>query len=256
MLLAIDIGNTSITFGLFRGSKLVRTFRLSSSGTVPIEKQLSGRDSPRRIDAAIICSVVPKLTPFVTKGVRRFFGVKPLIAGKDIKIPIKNNYKNPRQVGQDRLVDAIAARQIYGAPVIIIDSGTAVTFDFVSKKGEYEGGLIMPGIDISLKALYTKTALLPYVKLKSDKGLSLVGRDTVSSIKSGLLNGFGSMADGVVNRLRRRYGPHSGAGRSIRVIGTGGYIKLISKYASSIDIIDEHLTLKGLNLIYRERCAG
>lgn len=242
MLLAVDIGNTSITFGLFKDKKLTRTFRISSKLPCDISflRKIGG------IDAAIVCSVVPKLTPFVAKAIRKACGISPLIIGKDIKLQIKNKYKNPRQVGQDRLVDAIAVKEIYGAPAIIVDSGTAITFDYISKKGYYEGGLIVPGIDISLKALYEKTALLPDVKLKDDKGLSLVARDTANSIKSGLLNGFGSMADGVIARIKRRHG------KGIKVVGTGGYIDLIKKYSNSIDVTDEFLTLKGLKIIYKK----
>lgn len=248
MLLAVDIGNTSVSFGIFRASKLIKTFRVSSAmGTVPTIEQLSGWDSPHRIDGVIICSVVPKLTPVIEKTIYKVFNIKPVIIGKDINLPIKNKYKNPGQVGQDRLVDAIAVKYIYGAPAIIVDSGTAVTFDYISKNGDYEGGLIVPGIDISLKALYEKTALLPDVKLKDDKGMSLVGKDTVNSIKSGLLNGFGSLADGVIARIKARYG------KDIKVVGTGGYIGLIKKYAVSIDIIDEFLILKGLCIIYEKK---
>lgn len=247
MLLAIDIGNTSISFGVFKDSKLIKTFRVSSAmGTVPMAEQLPGRDSPHRIDAAIICSVVPKLTPAIAKVIKKITGVSPLITGKDIKLPIKNKYKNPKQVGQDRLVDAIAAKEFYGVPAIIIDSGTAITFDYISEKGDYEGGIIVPGIDISLKALYERTALLPDVKLKDDKGLTLIGRDTVNSIKSGFLYGFGSLADGVIGRIKAKYG------EDIKVIGTGGYIGFIKKYSGSIDIIDEFLTLKGLRIIYEK----
>ena len=247
MLLAVDIGNTSILFGMFKDNKLIKTFRISSAmGTVPSRQLFNRRDCPHRIDAAVICSVVPKLTPVVARAIKRAYGISPVIVGKDIKLPIRNNYKNPKQVGHDRLVDAIAARELYGAPAIIVDSGTAITFDYVSKKGEYEGGLIVPGIDMSLKALYEKTALLPDVKLKDDKGLTLVARDTVNSIKSGFLNGFGSLTDGVIKRIKARYG------KGIKVIGTGGYIGFIRKYSSSIDIIDEFLTLKGLSIVSKK----
>src|SRR3989338_35592 len=157
MLLAIDIGNTSILFGVFRGSKLVKTFRkiVSKNGDSPNCSLKNGVwDSPHFLfDAAIICSVVPRLTPVIAKAVYNLSKVKPLIVVKDIDIPIKNKYKDPKQVGQDRLVDAIAAKEIYGIPAIVVDSGTAITFNFISKKGDYEGGLIVPGIDLSLKAL-------------------------------------------------------------------------------------------------------
>jgi type III pantothenate kinase len=249
MLLAVDIGNTSITFGVFQAKRLIKVFRLISAPQLYTYKRLlkqalaDNKIRAKDISAIIICSVVPKLTFGISWLVKEVFGLPAVILGTHIKAPIKNNYKNPRQVGQDRLVDAVAAKEIYGVPVVIIDSGTAITFDYVNKKGEYEGGLIMPGIDISLKALYNKTALLPEVKLKHDKGLTLIGKDTVNSIKSGLLHGFGSMADGVIGRIKEKYGP------SAKVIGTGGYIRLIKKYASSIDIIDEDLTLKGLRII-------
>ena len=246
MLLAIDIGNTSISFGIFKGRKLVKTFRVGTEQcSVPTWARFLAMTG--KIDDAIICSVVPKLTPAIAKAIKQMAGVSPIIIGKDINLPIKNKYKNPKQVGQDRLVDAIAAKELYGAPAIVVDSGTAITFDYISKNGDYEGGIIVPGIDISLKALFERTALLPDVKLKDDKGLTLIGRDTVNSIKSGLLHGFGSLADGVINRLKAKYG------NDIRVIGTGGYINFIKKYSNSIDIIDEFLTLKGLCIIYEKK---
>lgn len=252
MLLAIDIGNTSMSFGVFKGKKLIKVFRVSSqlrhslyNKALADAVKKSGVFS-KDINGVIICSVVPNLTPRVDKALKRLFGVSPVIIGKHAEAPIKNNYKNPSQVGRDRLVDAAAAKEIYGAPVIIVDSGTAITFDYVSRKGEYEGGIIVPGIDISLKALYERTALLPFVKLRDDKGLVLVGKDTVSSIKSGILNGFGSLTDGVINRIKDKYG------RRIIVVGTGGYIELIKKYSTAIDKTDEFLTLKGLQIIYEK----
>jgi len=250
MLLAVDIGNTSIAFGVFRGSKLVKTFRVSSQQGDCFVVPTGLLAMTGKINAAIICSVVPKLIPVIVKAIKKTTGVTPVVVGKDIKLPIKNNYKNPRQVGQDRLVDAIAVKEIYGAPAIIVDSGTAITFDYISKKGDYEGGLIMPGIDISLKALYERAALLPDVKLKNDKGLALIGKDTVGSIKSGLLNGFGSLCDGVIKRIKTEHGAN------IKVIGTGGYMGLIKKYSDSIDTADEFLTLKGLRIIFCLTSSG
>jgi len=250
MLLAIDIGNTSISFGVFEGDKLKKTFRLSSHRKFSVYQKLlksainRNKILPKDIDGIIICSVVPGLIPIMEKAARKIFFLKPFIVGKNIKAPIKNNYRNPKQVGHDRLVDAVAAREIYGLPIVVVDSGTAITFDFVSEKGEYEGGIIVPGVDISLKALYERTALLPDVKLKDDKGLKLIGKDTANSIKSGILHGFGSLTDGVINRLKSEYG------KDLIVVGTGGYIDLIKKYSNSIDIIDECLTLKGLNIMY------
>ncbi len=249
MLLAVDIGNTSISLGAFKGSRLVKTFRISSRFRYFLySRKLKEGLKKNKIfpDKAIICSVAPKLTPVIAGAIKQITNIRPIVVGKHIKAPIKNNYKNPAQVGQDRLVDAVAAIDIYKAPLVIVDSGTAITFDYISGKGEYEGGLIIPGIDISLKALYEKAALLPDVKLKDDKGLALVARDTVSSIKSGFLYGFGSLTDGLIKRIKTRYGD------DIKVIGTGGYIGLIKKYSNSIDKIDEFLTLRGLEAIYRK----
>ena len=248
--MAIDIGNTSISLGLFEDKSLSMTFAISSSEAVfsyrkILQAQLDkNKICSRDIEAVIFCSVVPKLTDVFSKNIKKMFSAPLFIIGRNITAPIKNNYKKPSQVGYDRLVDAVAARELYGVPAVIVDSGTAITFDFISKKGEYEGGLIVPGIDISLKGLYEKTALLPQVKLKDDKGLTLIGKDTAGSIKSGFLNGFGSLTDGIIAKIKSKHA------KKAMVIGTGGYIEFIKKYSKSIDKIDKFLTLKGLNIIY------
>ena len=144
-------------------------------------------------------------------------------------------------MGQDRLVNAFAAKAIYGSPCVIIDFGTAITFDIVSKRGQYLGGLILPGIEISLASLYEKTALLPKVKLKDAP--YIIGKDTKNSMRGGILFGFGAMCDGLVSRYRKILG------KSTKVIATGGNASLMKKYAKSIQIVDEDLILKGLNLI-------
>jgi type III pantothenate kinase len=163
------------------------------------------------------------------------------ILGRDRVVPIKNLYRIKKEVGQDRLVNAYAAKMIYGAPAVIIDFGTAITFDILSKKGDYLGGLILPGIELSLCGLYKRTALLPKVELK--EAMSIIGRDTVNSMRGGILFGFGAMSDGLVSRYKEILG------KNTKVIATGGNSKLIRKYAKSIQVVDEDLTLKGLNLI-------
>lgn len=238
-LLAIDIGNTNINFGLFKGNTLVRAFKISTKSA---SYQLSGFRI-QKTEKVIVASVVPQATKKIITALKKMNLPKPIVVGKDIIVPITNRYKKPKQVGQDRLVNAYGAMVRYGKPLIIIDFGTAVTFDVVSKKGEYIGGIIAPGIETALKSLYYETALLPLVKLGPTK--ELIGRDTASSIKSGILFGYASLCDGLVDKLKKKIG------RNALVILTGGASPLISKYAKSIDKVDLNLTLKSLLLIFQ-----
>ncbi len=263
MILAIDIGNTNTAFGLFRERRLARTFTVSTS------QWRTGRGLPGRLrsargaDVAIICSVVPWATPRVSRALR-LLGIRRLrVVGRDVKVPLKNRYRYPRQVGQDRLVGAYAAWKAYGVPrgrpagrsperaregesrggrdVIVCDFGTAITIDVVTGKGEYLGGIIAPGLDISLDALATKTALLPKVELKEPP--ELLGRDTANSIRSGLLYGCVALCDGLVAALKRQYAPKA------TVVATGGAGALIAKHARTIDHLKLHLVLQGLYLL-------
>jgi type III pantothenate kinase len=195
------------------------------------------------LDAVIISSVVPG----TLKRVRKVFaGYLPagrvLVLGKDVCAPIRNLYEKPREVGQDRLVNAVAAKTLYGYPAIVIDFGTAITFDCISNKGAYLGGLILPGIDISFEGLFEKTALLPKVTISPTK--HIIGKTTTESMRSGILHGYGSMCDGLISRLRNVLG------RRARIVTTGGNCRLVKKYTRSIGIIDEQLTLKGLRIIF------
>jgi len=239
MLLAIDIGNTNINFGIFQGNKIIKRFIIPT-------KDYSLRKLKRglgrvEINNAIICSVVPQVTKILVKDLKKSLGKRPYIIGKDILVPIKNLYRIPRQVGQDRLVNAYAGVMLYGAPLIVVDFGTAVTFDAVSRNKEYLGGMILPGLGISLDALAERTALLPKIKLKRPQ--ELIGRDTKSSILSGMVYGFAALTDDLVLRIRNKIS------KSAKVIGTGGNINLINKYCKRLDRIDRDLTLKGVSLI-------
>ena len=241
MLLAIDIGNTNISFGLFRANALIKTFDIPS-------KQYSINKFRKKIGSlkvadTFICSVVPKLTKIVSKDLAGITGKRPYIIGKDLQVPIQNCYRNSNQVGQDRLVNAYAGIILYGAPLIVIDSGTAVTFDVISKRKAYLGGLIIPGLEMSLSALNEKTALLPLVKLKYPK--ELIGRDTINSILSGVVIGASALADALATRIKHKIGENA------QIIGTGGSIALIKKYSSLRIKIDRSLILKGLNFIYK-----
>lgn len=246
-LLVVDIGNTNITIGLFKGNKLIAKTKIptcSYSSYIRRIKALIGGSYLRSgsVDQAIISSVVPlALARFIVELRRMSSSIRITILGRDKIVPIKNLYRIKKEVGQDRLVNAYAAKMIYGYPAVIIDFGTAITFDLISRKGDYLGGLIMPGIELSLSSLYKRTALLPKVELK--KAASIIGKDTVNSMRGGILFGFGSMADGLVSKYKKILG------KNTQVIATGGNSPLIKKYAKLIQKVDEDLTLKGLRLI-------
>ena len=175
----------------------------------------------------------------------RAFKKRPLIVGRNIPLPLRNLYRYPRRVGTDRLVNAYAGVSIYGAPLIVVDFGTAITFDVISPKKAYLGGMILPGLKISLDALFEHTALLPKVRL--NKPHEFIGRDTKSSMLSGLVYGFSVLTDGLVQRIKKEIG------RKTRVIATGGNSNLIVPYCTEIDAQDPFLTLKGLNLLYNAK---
>jgi type III pantothenate kinase len=244
MLLAIDVGNTNISCGIFKGQKLENKFDIPTRAysKTKLAKRLGAIS---RISDSLICSVVPKLTKIIQHDLKLLTGRNPLIIGKDLIVPIKNHYHKPKQVGQDRLVNAYAACTFYSAPVIVIDSGTAITFDIISKNKAYLGGLIFPGMKISLSALAEKTALLPLVRLEQPK--VLIGQDTPSSILSGIVFGTAVLTREVTKIIQQRIG------KNVRVIGTGGNIFLIKKYSGMKMKINKDLTLKGINLVYKKK---
>jgi len=247
MLLTIDIGNTNISFGIFakhygeKGSRPIKRFDILTARYNL--KKLKRNLGEIVIDDAVICSVVPRLTKILTRDLKAGFRIKPYIIGKDIIVPIKNLYRKPLQVGQDRLVNAYAGVRLYGAPLIVVDFGTAITFDVISKNQEYLGGMILPGLRISLEALSENTALLPRIKLA--KPQEFIGRDTQNSMLSGIVYGFAALADDLVVRIKEAIGKKS------RVIATGGNIGLIGRYCRQLDKIERDLTLKGLNLLIK-----
>ncbi|MDD5505534.1 MAG: type III pantothenate kinase [Candidatus Omnitrophica bacterium] len=241
MLLAIDVGNTNISCGIFKGPRLIKQFDIPASSCFKTNLIKNLKKTPK-ISSSIVCSVVPIKTKLILRDLKLLIGRKPYIIGKDLSVPIKNLYLRPKQVGQDRLVNAYAASAFYGSPLIVIDSGTAITFDVISKNNAYLGGLIVPGMDISLQALKEKTALLPEVKLAEPQ--TLVGNETKNSILSGVVFGTAELCYGLARRIRQRLGKRA------LVIGTGGNIRLINKYSKLRMKIDRDLTLKGINLIY------
>lgn len=249
MTLTIDIGNTNINFALFNKGRMFFCFKLATKENISkfdfrsFKRSLTKKAIlPKQIKKVIICSVVPKATKILKKSMVSFLKIKPLVLGTDIKVPIKNLYRKPQQVGQDRLVAAYAATKLFCAPVIVVDFGTATTLDVVSKKGEYIGGIIIPGIGMSLEALHEKTALLPKITLKKPKGI--VGKDTVESVLSGIFFGYASLVDGLILKIAKL------SPTKPSVVFTGGFAQELSGYCSVKHKVEENLIAFGLQLIY------
>ena len=252
MLLVVDVGNTNTVLGLYEGARLVHDFRIESSKGRTIDEyhvlllnliQLA-EVKPDQVSASIVASVVPSLSdPFVT-ALRRAFGHRALVVGPGIKTGMPILYENPREVGADRIVNAIAAydRTDDGQGAIVVDFGTATTFDCISNKGEYLGGVIAPGMQISAEALFSRAAKLPRAEIA--KPPRAVGRNTVHSMQSGIVFGYVGLVDGLVNRLSHEMG------YPCKVIGTGGLAGLIQPESSTIEEVDEYLTLEGLRILY------
>ena len=250
MLLAIDAGNTNLTFGLFERDRLLHDWRLAThQDSMPDELGITllqlirqeGLD-PKAVHAVAIASVVPPLNASLMEMSRRYFGHEPMMVEPGIKSGLRIRYENPKEVGADRIVAALAAFHKYGGPLIIIDFGTATTYDAVSREGDYLGGAIAPGIQISVDALFQRAARLQRVELKAPA--SVIGRNTVESMQAGILFGFVAQVEGMVTRLRKELGADA------RVIATGGLASLIASETRVIEQVDDRLMLEGLRLIY------
>jgi type III pantothenate kinase len=250
MLLAIDIGNTNIGFGLFEGETLVCQFRCESARqrtsdeyAVLIRQLMALREmGGERVDAAIIASVVPRLTDVLVDAVRKAYAREALVVGPKTRSGMAILYETPREVGADRIVNAVAAYEQVKGGVIVVDFGTATTFDCVTEKGEYLGGVIAPGIQISADALFSRAAKLHPVDIA--KPARVVGRNPAQSMQSGIVFGYAGLVDGVVARIKAELG------YPCTVIATGGLVRLIAPQTTSIDRVDEVLTLHGLRLLY------
>ena len=251
VLLAIDVGNTNTVIGVYEGDRLVRHWRvLSDPGRTADEYGVllwnlyhaSELPIPSHTDI-IVCSVVPPMTKVVEDLCRDYFHSEPLIVGPGVKTGMPILYDNPKEVGADRIVNAVAAYERYHDVCIVVDFGTATTFDCVSGRGEYLGGVIAPGLGISLDALVTRTAKLPRVELIRPP--KVVGKNTVHAIQAGIVYGYVSLVDGLVARIRDEIGAKA------RVIATGGFATMLAPESATIEAFDEVLTLDGLRLIHR-----
>jgi len=250
MLLVIDIGNTNTVIGLFDDNKLIVHWRLASQrhrtadeyGIMIKEFFLLNNIDAKRVTDVIISCVVPPLLPVLEEMSNSYFKVSPLIVGPDTKTGLSILYDNPKDVGADRIANAVAGYEKFGGPLIIVDFGTAITFDVVSKKGEYLGGLIFPGISISMEALFNKAAKLPRVELISPT--ALIGKSTAESIQAGAVYGYAGLVDNVVKKIQKE------TGKGTKVISTGGQADLIANHSSLIEENCPLLTLDGLKIIY------
>jgi type III pantothenate kinase len=250
MLLAIDVGNTKIALGIFNGEKLQTTLRIATSihrladeyALLLLNLLPYHSITLRDIQEAILCSVVPPLVPVFEEVCHTYFNISPLIVEPGIKTGVRLNMDNPKEVGPDRIANAVAAYRLYGGPAIIIDFGTATTFDVISKEGDYLGGAIAPGMEIATEALYNRTAKLPRVELVPPK--RAIARDTTTAIQSGVIFGYIGMVEGLTDRLQREL-----IGKA-RIIATGSYAELIAQQTRVIEEVNPNLTLFGLRYIY------
>lgn len=253
MLLAIDIGNTNIVLGVFEGESLVHQWRISSSlDKTTDEYGLIFRDlfsahniHYKDIEDIIISSVVPKLSHTIPSVCKRYIGIEPINVGVGTKTGMNILYDHPQEVGGDRIVNSVAAYNLYGGPSIIVDMGTAISFDVIDEKGQYLGGAIAPGIGISSDALFERTSRLPKVDLVEPE--KAIGKTTVQSMQSGIVYGYIGLIDGIIERLSEELGLSP---KNLAIVATGGFTRLITKNSKYIKNYDLELTLKGLKIIY------
>ena len=253
MILVVDVGNTNITCGVYDGEELKATFRITTgisrtSDEYGILMKNMLEESGIVVDdieGAIVASVVPKVMHALTGAITRYIGQRPLIVGPGIKTGIRMVTENPREIGADRIVDAVAAYEIYGGPVLVLDFGTATTYDLIGEDGSFLAGITAPGIRISAKALWEDTAKLPEVEIK--KPTSILAGDTISSMQAGLVYGQIGQTEYIIDRVRKESGFDN-----MRVIATGGLGRLISDETEAIEVYDRNLTLNGLRLIYNK----
>lgn len=250
MILVVDVGNTNIVLGIYDKQTLLHHWRLSTNRSATVDEygvlihnlfRIAGV-SVKDVEGVIISSVVPPLMRTLEQLCEQYLHKAPLVVGPGVKTGLNIRYENPREVGADRIVNSVAGIEKYGAPLIVVDFGTATTFDYIDNGGNYLGGAIVPGIGISTEALYQRAAKLPRIELVKPK--SVIGRNPVTSMQAGIIFGYAGQVDGIVRRIRSEFGV------SPRVIATGGLAELIAGESETIELVDPLLTLEGLRIIY------
>lgn len=252
MLFVLDVGNTNTVLGVFEDDKLIHEWRIKTDRYKTEDefgmliKSLLEHESISLadIDGVIVSSVVPPIMFALEKMCAKYFELQPLVIGKEtVHTFLEMAYPNPQEIGADRIVNAVGAIEEYGSPLVIIDFGTATTYCYINESKAYQGGLIAPGIHISMEALYSKASKLPKIEIQAPN--NVVGSSTVEAMQSGVFYGYVSQVDGIVNRMKQENTAKP------KVIATGGLAALISDASETIDHVDTHLTLKGLYLIYK-----
>ncbi len=250
MILVVDVGNTNIVLGLYEGQSLRHHWRLSTNRSATVDEygvmihnlfQLAGVRA-EQIEGVILSCVVPPIMNTLERLFEAYVGKQALVVGPGIKTGLNIRYENPREVGADRIVNAVACIEQYGTPLVVVDFGTATTFDYIDASGAYLGGAIVPGIGISAEALYQRAAKLPRIELSKPK--TVIGRNTVAAMQSGIIYGYAGQVDGIVKRIRQEFGVQP------RVIATGGMADLIAGESETIETVDPLLTLEGLRIVY------
>jgi type III pantothenate kinase len=251
MILVMDVGNTHIVFGVFEGKELMASWRLSTIeertadelGMLLLNLFHYEKLSAEKVDAVIIASVVPTIMYTLEHSIKKYFKIDPMIIGPGTKTGINIRCQNPKEVGVDKIVNAVAGFEIYGGPLIIVDMGTATTFCAISSRGEYLGNVICPGIKISSEALYQKAAKLPRIDLIKPE--SVIGKNTILSMQSGIFYGYVGQIEYIVRRMK-----HEMQEDTVKVIATGGLVRLISDECKTITEVNSTLTLNGLRIVY------
>ncbi len=253
MLLVIDVGNTNMTLGVYEGEQLLATFRMmaetprtSDEYGVMITQLLKNRGiDVKELEGTIVASVVPEVMHSLMGGLVRYTETRPIVVGPGTKTGIRIITEDVRAIGADRIVDAVAAYEKYGGPVLVLDFGTATTYDLITEAGEFAAGITAPGIRISAEALWSKAAKLPNFEIRKPK--SILAQETISSMQAGLVYGQIGQTEYIIRKVKEESGI-----RDLKVVATGGLGKMIAKETEAIDIYDSYLTLDGLRLIYEK----
>jgi type III pantothenate kinase len=251
MILVMDVGNTNIVLGVYEGKKLLISWRMATDkertsdefGMFIVSLFNNEKLDILDVEATIIASVVPQIMYSLEHAIRKYFKKEPIVVGPGIKTGINIKYENPREVGADSIVNAVAGFELYGGPLIVVDFGTATKFEAISSKGEYLGGAICPGVRISADALFQRASKLPRIELSKPE--NVIGRNTVSNLQSGIVYGHIGQVEYIVNRMKKEMNEEK-----VKVIATGGMARLIAGGAEAIDEINSQLTLDGLRIIY------